>query len=236
MFTASADLYDVVYAGFKEYPAEARAIASVIRAAHPAARTVLDVACGTGEHARLLVSEHGFLVDGVDLDPAFVRIAAAKLSRGNVFEGDMTQFALGRHYDVVVCLFSSIGYARTLDRVRRALACFRAHLAPGGVVLVEPWFPPGALEAGRVTVRVAEAAGVHVARMSHVEIVGRVSRLRFDYLIGRVTGIEHATEVHELGLFTPQEMLGAFDAVGLQATFDPVGPSGRGLYVAREEA
>jgi SAM-dependent methyltransferase len=232
MFSASAELYDLVYSGFKDYPAEATEIAGTIRRLHPKARTVLDLACGTGEHARLLTDIHGFDVDGLDIEPAFVRIAREKLPRGSVYEGDMTTFALGRRYDVVLCLFSSIGYVLTLDNVTRTLARVRDHLADGGITLIEPWFPPGRLGAGHISLKTAESEGVTVARMSHTEIEGRISRLRFEYLIGRPTGIERATEVHELGLFTTEETLLCFDQAGLRATHDPEGPAGRGLFVA----
>ena len=233
IFSASAELYDLIYAGFKDYPAEAAQLAATIRTAHPQARSVLDVACGTGEHARLLTDKHGFTVDGLDLDPAFVQIAHEKLSRGSVYQADMVSFSLPRRYDVILCLFSSIGYVRTLERVRSTLECFRAHLAVGGIVLVEPWFAPGALERGRVFVKTAEAEGVNVCRMSHVEIEGRLSRLRFEYLVGRSTGLEHLSELHELGLFTVEEMLAGFREAGLDATHDPLGPYGRGLFLAR---
>src|SRR5918992_5586804 len=141
MFSASADLYDLVYSRFKDYPAEANELAALIRRVHPNAQTVLDVGCGTAEHARLLTEEHGFQVDGVDLDPAFVQIAREKLTTGSAYEGDMISFELSRRYDVILSLFSAIGYVRTLDNVHRTLERFRAHLADGGIVIVEPWLP-----------------------------------------------------------------------------------------------
>ena len=52
MFSASADVYDLIYSSFRDYPAETAQLAALIRAAHPAARRILDVACGTAEHAR----------------------------------------------------------------------------------------------------------------------------------------------------------------------------------------
>ena len=236
MFSASAELYDLVYSRFKDYPAETTELVAAIRRLHPQARTVLDVACGTAEHARLLAQEHGFEVDGLDLDPAFVRIARRKLPRGSVHQADMTSFVLPRPYDVILCLFSSIAYVRTLENVRRTLDRFRAHLADGGIALVEPWFAPGVLQPGRTFIKTAESESVSVARMSHTEIEGRLSRLRFEYLIGRSEGIEHAVEIHELGLFTIEEMLECFRQAGLKATHDPQGPSGRGLFLARAAA
>jgi SAM-dependent methyltransferase len=232
MFTESAALYDLIYSTFKDYAAETTALAALIRREHPRAKTILDVACGTAEHARLLSRDHGFDVDGLDLDPSFVRIARGKL-RGDIYEGDMTTFTLPRRYDVVQCLFSSIGYVRTLDNVRRACERFREHLAPGGIVLVEPWFAPGVLEHGRIAINTAESHDVRVARMAHTEVDGRLSRIRFEYLVGRPSGIEHAVEIHELGLFTTDEQLRAFADAGLRATHDPVGVDGRGLFVAR---
>src|SRR5262249_725176 len=89
MFSGSADLYDRIYASFKDYAQEARDIAALLCRAHPRGRTVLDVACGTGEHARLLAAEHGLSVDGLDLDPAFVRIASAKHPGGRFEQADM---------------------------------------------------------------------------------------------------------------------------------------------------
>jgi SAM-dependent methyltransferase len=233
MFTASAELYDLIYGQLKDYRAEAAQLATLIRSRSPDARRILDVACGTGEHARLLVQEHGFEVDGLDLDPELVRIARSKLPQGSVYHADMISFALGRTYDVLVCLFSSIGYVLTMDNLGRTLACFRKHVADGGLVIVEPWFAPGVLESGRVYMKTAETPDVVVCRMSHTEVEDRISRLRFEYLIGRRSGIERASEVHELGLFTTDEMAACFAEAGLSTTYDPQGPGGRGLFTAR---
>jgi ubiquinone/menaquinone biosynthesis C-methylase UbiE len=231
MFTESSDFYDAIYS-FKDYGAEAAEIAARVRSVHPNARVVLDVACGTGEHARLLAERHGFQVDGLDLDAGLLRAAREKHPAGRFIEADMSEFALEQRYDVILCLFSSIAYLVTLERIGRALTCFRRHLAPGGAVLVEPWFSPGALDAGRVSRVSSTHRGLRVTRVSRNEIDGRVSRLYFEYEVEGPEGTRRASEVHQLGLFTPDEMRAAFDGAGLTATFDPVGLTGRGLWVA----
>ncbi len=232
MFDASAQYYDLIYSTFKDYAGEAAEIARLLREVNPDTRTVLDVACGTAEHARLLAAA-GFVVDGLDLDPAFVRIAAAKHPGGRFIEADMSDFHVAERYDAVVCLFSSIGYLRTLDRVAAALRCFAEHLAPGGVIVVEPWFPPGALNTERVVHNRGEGAGIRVERAARVSVEGRVSRINFDYTIADGAGTRRASEVHELGLFTPDELLEAFRTAELDVRYDPKGLTGRGLYVAR---
>jgi SAM-dependent methyltransferase len=232
MFDASAEYYDLIYSTFKDYAAETETIAALLRRLNPNCRTVLDVACGTGEHVKRLAAA-GFEVDGLDLSPAFVTIAHAKHPAGRFFVADMTDFHVPQRYDAVVCLFSSIGYVRTLDRVEAALRCFREHLMSGGVILVEPWFPPGVLNTTRMFHNSAEANGVRVERAAHNEVDGRLSRLHFDYDITDASGTRHVSEVHELGLFTTDEMLGAFRRVGLDVEHDQEGLTDRGLFVAR---
>jgi SAM-dependent methyltransferase len=231
MFSSSAEYYDLIYSTLKDYSAEVKQIVSLLRRLHPQCESILDVACGTGEHARLLAAE-GFKVDGLDLDPSLLRIARQKHS-GRFFEADMSDFHFAQRYDAVLCLFSSIGYLLTLDRVAQALKCFREHLAPRGVILVEPWFQPGGLDTTRVSRNVAESEGVRVTRVSRVEVDDRLSRLYFDYEIYDSTGTRCASEIHQLGLFTTAEMLEQFHKAGLEVEHDPNGLTGRGLYVAR---
>ena len=44
MFTASAELYDLIYSGSRDYASEAAQIAGLIQRDHPTAQRVLDVA------------------------------------------------------------------------------------------------------------------------------------------------------------------------------------------------
>jgi SAM-dependent methyltransferase len=235
MFNESAEFYDLIYSTFKDYTGEAAQIVGLLRELNPEFRTVLDVACGTGEHARLLAT-HGLAVDGLDLDPTFVRIAEQKHRAGRFFVADMSDFHVPHQYNAVLCLFSSIGYLRTLDRVRRALTCFREHLTAGGVVIVEPWFAPGMLDPTRVARHTGEANGIRVCRVSRTQIEGTISRLDFEYEITDTSGTRRAREVHELGLFTTAELLRTFQEAGLHADHDPRGLTDRGLYVARVAA
>lgn len=232
MFDASAEYYDLIYSTFKDYAAEAAQIAGLLRRIHPGCRTILDVACGTGEHARLLAAD-GFQVDGLDLSAAFLDIARHKHPAGRFYHADMSDFDLPHRYDAVLCLFSSIGYLRTLERTERTFRCLRAHLAADGVAVVEPWFAPGVLDPARVVRNTAEAGGIRVTRASRVEVEGRLSRLFFDYEIAEADETRHTSEVHELGLFTSDELLEAFRRAGLKADYDAEGLTGRGLFIAR---
>jgi hypothetical protein len=102
-----------------------------------------------------------------------------------------------------------------------------------GVALVEPWFPPGVLEANRQFTHTGEAHGVKVSRHSRTEIDGTLSRLLFEYEIDEHGEVRRVSEVHELGLFTTEEIIQSFAAAGLHVEHDPEGLIGRGLFIAR---
>ena len=72
-----------------------------------------------------------------------------------------------------------------------------------------------------------------VERVSHLEMLGRISSLRFDYTLTDSSGVRHETETHDMGLFTPDEMIAAFTEARLAVERDETGLDGRGLYSAR---
>ena len=102
-------------------------------------------------------------------------------------------------------------------------------------MLVEPWFPPGFLEHGREVTNEATAGDVRIVRRCRVELADRVSRLHFDYEITDSGTMRQATEVHELGLFTVDEMCAAFARAGLRARYSARGLCDRGLLIALEQ-
>jgi ubiquinone/menaquinone biosynthesis C-methylase UbiE len=231
MFSKSAEYYDEIYASAgKDYAAETRKIHAIIRKhKRSKGKTLLDVACGTGAYTGHLARY--YQVEGLDLDAGMLKVAKRKYPDIHFHQGDMLDFDLARQYDVVVCLFSSIGYVRTKSRLHRAIRNMARHLLPGGVLLVEPWLSPEQWRRGHIGIIQVERPDVKLVRMTYSGQKRRVSRLEFQYLIGTSKGIEHEVEIHELGLFTHTEYLSAFEAAGLTVQYDPEGVSGRGLYI-----
>lgn len=231
-YESAAEYYDLLYAATKDYAAECAIIAQLIRADAPSAVRVLDVACGTGKHAAELTAL-GFAVDGIDLEPTFIAAAARRCPRGSFWVEDMTDFVLPQRYDAVTCLFSSIGYVVTPERLGQAIACCAAHLAPGGVLIIDPWFEPGELTDRWISMVTGAAEGVSVCRMQQTQLEGAISHLLFEYLIGSPRGIERRSERHSLGLFTREQMEAAFRAAGLSVDWRDAGLRRRGAYVGQ---
>lgn len=230
-----ADLYDVICNAIeKDFPGQAQRIADLVRQARPHSRTILDVACGTGEHARYLFEVHGFDVDGIDLSPEMLAKARARCPRGRFEVADMTNFHLGRRYDGMLCMSASIAYSVTLPRLCEALACMRDHLEPGGVMVVQPYLTPDAVPPVGTREYTFEYGDHRVKRIRRSTIENRRHLVHFHYTIEGPNGTREAEEVDDFGLFTIDEMLAAFSAVGLAATYDPTWSevSGDGIYVA----
>lgn len=233
MFAKSIQYYDDIYS-FKDYREEADRVAALIRNEHPSAKAILDVACGTGEHAKLLSSY--FSVDGLDVEPEFVELSKTKVPNGSFWVADMRSFNLEKRYDVVQCLFSSIGYLTQKEDVVEALRAFQRHLAPGGIIVVEPWFTPDSWKVGVPWMTTVDRPDLKICRMNVSEREGTLSKLRFHYLIARREGVEHFEEHHDLALYSVEEMLGFFRAANLVVKHDAEGIFGRGIYVAKQRA
>ena len=194
---------------------------------------MLDVACGTGLHLAYL-NDH-YTVEGLDLDPNMLKIARRRCPGVPFHQGDLVDFDLGRTFDAVLCLFSSIGYAKTLARMQQAVQTMARHLRPGGLLVVEPWLTPDVFEIGRFDARFVDEPDLKIAWITTTSREGTLSMIDFYYLVGTSDGVVHFTERHEVGLFTHDEYLDAFRAAGLSVDFDPDGFMGRGLYLATAE-
>jgi SAM-dependent methyltransferase len=210
-----ANIYDAIYAATgKDYAVEAAELAELIRQHAPAATTVLDVACGTGEHLRHLRSIFPD-IEGVELSEPMRAIAVAKVPGVPIHAGDMRTFALGRSFDAVLCLFSAIGYMRDTAELDAAIERLVAHLVPGGVLIVEPWLTPEQYLDGKVTHTIAEDGERTIVRMSYSRRDGGLSIMDMHYLVGDHTGVRSWMDTHTLGLFTMDEYQQALERAGL---------------------
>lgn len=233
MYTETAELYDLFY-DWKDYAREAARVNELIQSRSSGARSLLDVACGTGRHIEHLRA--WYEVEGVDLDEGLLAVARGRLPGVSLGMADMRDFDLGRRFDVVTCLFSSIGYVQTADALRSSVAAMARHLAPGGILIVEPWLSPSTFDpAHPARVIVVEQPDLVGVRLNDSRVEGSLSVMNFHYLVVRHgQPLEHLVETHTLGLFTDDEYRDAFETAGLTVDHDPDGLMGRGLWIGKE--
>ncbi|MER6831522.1 class I SAM-dependent methyltransferase [Streptosporangium sp. NPDC000563] len=226
-----ADVYDAIYAGRgKDYAAEAATVAELIRERLPAAAALLDVACGTGSHLRFFAElfDH---VEGLELSADMLAVARTRIPGVVAHQGDMRDFALGRAFDAVTCMFSSIAYMRDERELAAAIGRMAAHLVPGGVLVVEPWWFPERFLPGYVAGDVVTVEGRTLARVSRTVREGDASVMEVHYVVAdAATPVRHFTVTHVNTLFTREQYEDAFTGAKLRVDYIEGGPSGRGLF------
>ena len=229
MYDKSAFYYDTIYS-WKNYRKESEKLHELIqRDKKTAGNTLLDAACGTGGHIAYL-KEH-YSVEGLDINPRMLRLAREKLPGITFHRGDMCTFRLGKHYDVVTCLFSAIGHVKTRVRLRKAVRQMALHLVPGGLLTVEPWFTPEQWTVGHVSANFVDQPKLKLARIGISKRRGNLSVNDQHHLVGSPGKIEYFVEHFEMGLFPYEEYLRAFQDAGLEVGFESEGLMGRGLYL-----
>lgn len=231
-----ADIYDLIYQGRgKDYAAEAGNLVALIRARTPDAASLLDVGCGTGEHLR---AWRGVFdrVEGLELSAQMRAVAREKLPDTTIHAGDMSDFNLATVFDVVTCMFSTVGYLPSVAALESAVRCMAGHLRAGGTLVVEPWWFPEDFLDGHVAGDVLHGDGRTVARVSRGHRDGRRTVVDVHYLVADAEGIRHFTDRHVNTLFSRDEYLAAFKGAGCSVEYLPDGPSGRGLFVGVREA
>jgi SAM-dependent methyltransferase len=108
---------------------------NIIQKLNPEAKTLLEIACGTGNVLEPL-SGH-YEVSGLDLSPRMLDVAKAKLPNVPFYEGDMTNFELDSKFDVILCIFDSINHLVDFDHWEATFDKVKAHLNEGGVFVVD---------------------------------------------------------------------------------------------------
>lgn len=219
-YERSARIYDLLYtgAGIRDSEAEAAAVHDLVQRSNPGARTLLDVACGTGLDLAHL--QRWYDVAGIDRSAAMLDVARSRLGAGVPLHAeDMRDFDLQRQFEVVTCLFSSIGYLTTDDDLRHAFQRFAAHLVPGGVLVVDGWIRPDAWRDGFTPPPDQAADGATtVVRLVRSKRDGRMTTLEQHYLVRDQSGIDHFFEQHALMLTPTDDYIAIAAAVGLSPT------------------
>lgn len=127
-----APFYDGVQGDRAEHAAYLRGL---IAEHHPEAKTVLELACGTGSILKRLQSTYA--VVGVDLSEEMLAVAAQKLPGVRLVREDMTRLDLGETFDVVLCVYDSINHLLTFEEWEAVFDRAGEHLSEGGVFVFD---------------------------------------------------------------------------------------------------
>ncbi len=225
IFNNYARYYDLLYRD-KNYSGEAEFIDRLIQSQAPNTSTILELGCGTGNHA-LLLAEKGYCVRGVDLSEEMLKCAAARCERVEpelaarlqFSQGDLRQVRLvgvgdslplgtasqneNLKFDVILSLFHVISYQTTNEDLLAAFTTAKTHLKPGGIFIFDVWYGPAVLsDPPAVRIKRLEDSSIQVTRIAEPIMYPNENLVDVNYQVfikDKNSGaIDELTETHRM--------------------------------------
>lgn len=103
----------------------------IVKAGLRPGQQVLDMACGRGRHAAVLVRA-GMVVTGIDISQESIEEARAEVPGARFEVHDIRRPYASGHFDAVTCLFTSLGYSDDRADDHAAVSAAAVALKPGG--------------------------------------------------------------------------------------------------------
>jgi len=131
--------YDVMHQ-HRNYGQECQFADSLIQKYCPGTKHVLDIACGTGEHA-IRMAQFGYEVTGVDISHDMIEFAEEKAKKAGVSVEfrciDVHNLDIVGEFQATYCLGYTLHYMTTYSDVVSLFATVNRALLPQGVFLVD---------------------------------------------------------------------------------------------------
>jgi 2-polyprenyl-3-methyl-5-hydroxy-6-metoxy-1,4-benzoquinol methylase len=207
----SSDLAYIHHAGFGDFAKRAAPeVIRILRRAGIRSGRIVDAGCGSGILSRHLV-DAGYRVDGFDVSPAMVRLAAKNAPGAALRVASLTSVRLPP-CRAVIAIGEVVAYASS---VRAFLRRAGKAIEPGGLLIFDfvdsaarRTYPPksiGGTDWALVVSADADRAGrILTRRITTFRKIGRVSR--------------RSQEVHRVRIYRRAEMAQMLAAAGFRAT------------------
>lgn len=100
----------------------------------PSAKTLLDVACGTGND--ILELQKRFSCTGIDISRNMLKIASTKVN-SELHQKDMRDFNLNQTFDIIICMFDSINHLPTAEDINKCFNSIKKHMHKDSVFIFD---------------------------------------------------------------------------------------------------
>ena len=131
LYTEYAQLYHLMYQTFIDYNAEYEFYQEIL--AEFRCKSILEVACGTGQLGRRLV-DAGYVHQGLDMSAEMLQVAREILPRGTFHQQDMRHIQLVDAFDAALITARSVSHLLSNPDVIQTFAGIKNVLHPGGIV------------------------------------------------------------------------------------------------------
>lgn len=179
---------------------------------------ILNLGCGTGMHDRKLV-DLGFKITGMDQSAEMIEIAKQKVPEANYIVGDMGDFDLNEKFDVIICMFSSLGYLTEQNKVNSFFESISRHLVEEGLLILDVWNGLGVVkDPPIIREMVVENGDLKIVRTSYpnLDVQNFVNNVRFEIKVyDKGELIDEYEEHHKVRFFLPLEIKQCMEDVGI---------------------
>ncbi|MEL7185915.1 MAG: class I SAM-dependent methyltransferase [Pseudomonadota bacterium] len=117
-------------------PVVAYAYQHLLKKYHPRAKSLLEVACGTGAVLGQLAADYE-IAAGLDISESMLQIARAKNPGIEFHQADMTRFRLDKVFDVAICPYDSINHLTRFSDWVKTFKSIRRHLRSRGLFVFD---------------------------------------------------------------------------------------------------
>lgn len=142
VFDNYSKYYNLLYKD-KDYSGEVDYVCSLIKKFAPNTKTILELGCGTGRHARLLRDNYNFYTFGIDMSEKMLQ--QAKALGIDCRLGDVRSFKCDKKFDTVLSLFHVVSYQTSDEDVLNMFNTASSHLDMDGIFIFDIWYKPAVL-------------------------------------------------------------------------------------------
>lgn len=232
-----ASLYDLFYSD-KDYMAESDFIHQLILEANGGeSKELLELACGTGNHAFCL-EKKGYHILATDYSGGMIDQAKEKAKeRSSKVQFEMKDMRdigdIPRKFDVIICLFDSIGYLISNDNIKVVFKNVYDKLNEGGIFILEFWHAAAMLKGYEpVRVRRWKLGNSDILRISEtsIDIRSQSCDVRYSIYQTNTDGTYcYLEETQKNRFFLLQEMNNMLDDCRLKVVHNLAGYSREGI-------
>lgn len=215
MYNQLAKYTDLLY-GDKDYKKETEFIIRRIKENKISGKVLIDVACGSGNHSKLLQNE-GYQIYGVDLNKGMLNLAKKNIPHIKLYEQDMRKLKLPIKSDIIICMFNSINYNMGYEQLKKTLKRFYDQLNNDGIVIFDTFFTKRGWKEGLFGVNKFSSKNIDIARVFKSTSKNNVGRSEQTYIIYENGKKKILEDVNTIYLFDEDKIRNLMEEVGFKA-------------------
>jgi len=218
-YSKLADIYDTVMQDVN-YELWADFIDAIIQKHHPKAKSILELACGTGSISLFLDELECYDVTGTDKSPQMIQKARKKnkamFCKVDFEVMDFLDIRLEETFDIVFCVFDSINYLHSEEEILKFLSETKKVLTPESLLIFDFTTPRNSMQAIEfLNNEEGYTEDNHrYFRLSSYDADKRIHKneFRIEKLAeDQETVVEQFRETHHQKIYTLQQMLDIID-------------------------